>query len=278
MSCLPTLTYRSYLYVPATKIERVAKAFVIGADTVIVDWEDAVADTDKALARELTQTLPQHTQQSVWLRINAVDSSEYALDIQAIAHLPQLQGLFLPKAHSAEEIEQLHQISGLPIIAIIETAQGVLNIAQIAKAKGLAAFSFGCLDLAHDLGMNPDSQAAKQMFNRLRMDLVLHSTAQGLNSPIDTVFADFHDDAGFSQQVKDSQDLGLVGMMCIHPRQVTQLHQLLQPDAAELAFAKQICAFYQQSGQAVFQLNGKMVDMPVIKRAMRLCAQYHDVN
>lgn len=274
------LNHRSYLYVPATKIERIEKAFAMGADAVILDWEDAVETSQKMFAREASLVWFQqyaNDKKNIWLRINAVDTKEHVIDLSFIKSLAgSLAGIFLPKTEHKSDIEKISDLFSLPIIAIIETATGVLNIADIAQANGLAALSFGCLDLSNDLGLNPDSPAAHMFFNRLRMDLLLHSIRNGLNPPIDTVFPNFNDDERFRQQATFAHDLGMFGMMCIHPRQVSVLHDILQPNPQDLAFSQRVCKIYQQTGQAAFQLDGKMVDLPVIKRAIRLCQHYTD--
>lgn len=276
------LNHRSYLYVPATKVERVEKAFATGADAVILDWEDAVETSQKISAREATLawlTQNTHFNKPIWLRINAIDTDEYPIDLSFIKHFSdKITGIFLPKTQNKSDIEHVYNLLSLPVIALIETAKGMLNIADIAQANGLVALSFGCLDLSNDLGMNPHSMAANTVFNRLRMDLLLHSIINQLNPPIDTVFPDFHHDEGLKQQVRFAHDLGMFGMMCIHPRQIAVLHEALQPNTEDLAFAKRVCEVYQQTGQVAFQLDGKMVDLPVIQRAIRLCQHYTHSN
>lgn len=268
------LNHRSYLYVPATRLDRIEKAFAAGADAVIVDWEDAVAAEQKAEVRLRTaEYLSTHTHQ-VWLRINAADSPEHTKDLAVLSSLNQLAGIFLPKAQSQAEIEQVAHVSGCPIVAIIETAAGILNLASMAKANGLVAFSFGCLDLANQLGMKPQSAAAEMMMDKLRMDLLLHSIAAGINPPIDTVYPKLNDDVGLRTQASKSRNLGLVGMMCIHPQQIAPLHETLQPTEAELSFAQRIREQYQNGAGAAFQLDGQMVDMPVILHALALCERW----
>ena len=266
---------RTYLFVPATRPERIAKAFATGADAVIVDWEDSVDQNSKKLARD---ALLEHDNASItpaiWLRINAVDTQEYADDLETAKYLQHLQGIFLPKAESAADIAKLSQALNKPVIAVIETAKGMLNIAEIAQAKGLHSLSFGCLDLANDLGMRADSEAAKLIYNRLRTDLLLYSTLYRLAAPIETIYPAFNDHEGLREFTKHWRDLGFASMLCIHPSQVATIHETLQPSAKDLQFAQQVCEYYQQSGSASFKIEGQMVDMPVIKAAQLLLARY----
>lgn len=269
------LNAQSYLFVPAMRPERIAKAFAAGADEVIVDWEDAVAAEDKAQARAL---LAQHDAIGqtpwVWLRVNAAQSAYYADDLTALLSLKRIKGVVLPKVERAEQVTALYQACAKPIIAVLETATGCVQLPQIAQAQGLAALSYGCLDLAHELGITLDTPAAQVFFQRLRADLVLHSASNGLNAPLDSVFPALEDEAGLRAYVAFGRDMGMGGVLCIHPKQVAVVKAMLRPSETELAFARAVVAEYQRSQAAVFQVQGKMVDMPVILRAQKLLAQW----
>ncbi len=114
----------TWLFVPATKITLIAKAFASGADAVIVDLEDAVALEDKAQAREnLLEYFSDKKLNSVWLRINKAGSEEFDKDIELCRQLPNIAGIMLAKAEHHSDIEQAHRATGLPIIALIESAR-----------------------------------------------------------------------------------------------------------------------------------------------------------
>lgn len=268
------ILYRSLLYVPATRPERIDKAHASGADAVIIDWEDAVSASHKTIARDNTIAHDKTAQHAYWLRINATDTTEHNPDLNIARTLNHLEGVFLPKVECAAQIEQVALHLNRPVIAIIETARGQLNLADIASAKGLHSLSFGLLDLANDLNITLDSPAAHLVLNRLRNDLLLHSSANQLAPPIDTIYPSFNDHEGLRNTVIFWRDLGFAGMMCIHPKQIATIHDTLRPSQEALALARRIAEEAQKSDLAAFQIEGKMIDTPLIRRARALIAQY----
>ena len=262
---------KTWLFVPATRIDRVAKAFASGADAVIVDLEDTVALEDKAQARKDLQVYyDSHDYQPIWIRINQASSNDFVEDLELCQQMPNLAGLILPKAEQAADIEQLYHATGLPIIALIETALGLYQIDSIAKASGLLAFSYGFLDLCNDLRVQVNTSAADIVANQIRYQLVLTSKVHELAAPIDTVYPDFNDEVGLNARVQLWSQMGMLGMLCIHPKQVAVVQRALKPTESELSFAKRVVEEYERSGQAVFEIDGQMVDAPVIERSLQL--------
>ena len=262
---------KTWLFVPATRIDRVAKAFASGADAVIVDLEDAVADVDKIQARtSIKNYYDSKDYQPIWVRINQAGSTDFEEDLKMCQQMPNLAGLILPKAEQSADIEQLHHATGLPIIALIETARGLYQIDSIAKASGLLAFSYGFLDLCNDLRVQVNTSAADIVANQIRYQLVLTSKVHELAAPIDTVYPDFNDEVGLNARVQLWSQMGMSGMLCIHPKQVAVVQRALKPTESELSFAKRVVEEYERSGQAVFEIDGQMVDAPVIERSLQL--------
>lgn len=265
---------KTWLFVPATRIDRVTKAFASSADAVIVDLEDAVARADKEQARkDLKVYYNSQDYQPIWLRINKAGSEEFFKDIALCHQMPNLAGLILPKAEQAADIEKAHNDTGLPIIALIETALGLYQIDSMAKAAGLLAFSYGFLDLCNDLHVQVATPSAEIVANQIRYQLILTSKVHQLSPPIDTVYTDFNDDKGLEKRVQLWSQMGMSGMLCIHPKQVLRVKQSLQPTEADIEFARRVLEEYEQSGQAVFKIDSHMVDAPVIERCRQLLAQ-----
>ena len=265
---------KTWLFVPATRIDRVAKAFASGADAVIVDLEDAVAKVDRIQARtSLKNYHDSEDYQPIWLRINRAGSTDFEKDLELCKQVPNLAGLILPKAEQAADIEQVHNATGLPVIALIENAIGLYQIDSMAKASGLVAFSYGFLDLCNDLQVQVGTIAADIIANQIRYQLLLTSKVHNLLAPIDSVYTDFNDDKGLGQRVQLWSQMGLSGMLCIHPKQVAVVQQSLQPTDTEIDFAKRVVKEYQRSGQAVFKIDGNMVDAPVIEHCRQLLSQ-----
>ena len=266
---------KTWLFVPATRIDRVEKAFASGADAVIVDLEDAVAQTDKAQARAALKDyyaaeIEAKSYRPIWLRINKADSAEFAKDLALCQQLPRLAGVVLAKAEQAADIEKVYQETRLPVIAVIENAIGLYRANEMAKASGLLAFSYGFLDLCNDLQVQVGTASADIIANQIRYQLILTSKVHQLLAPIDSVYADFNDSKGLHKRVQLWSQMGMSGMLCIHPKQVDIVKQALQPTDSELEFAQRVIEEYERSGQAVFKVEGNMVDAPVIERSYQL--------
>lgn len=262
---------KTWLFVPATRIDRVEKAFASGTDAVIVDLEDAVATTDKVQARKDLQVYyNSQDYQPIWVRINKAGSEEFFKDVVLCQQMPNLAGVLLAKAEQASDIENAHNMTGLPVIALIETALGLYQIDSMAKSAGLLAFSYGFLDLCNDLQVHVGTAAADVIANQIRYQLLLTSKVHQLLAPIDTVYTDFNDGKGLGQRVQLWSQMGMSGMLCIHPKQVATVKQSLQPTDADIEFARRVIEEYERSGQAVFKIAGQMVDAPVIERCRQL--------
>lgn len=262
---------KTWLFVPATRIDRVEKAFASGTDAVIVDLEDAVATTDKVQARKDLQVYyNSQAYQPIWVRINKAGSEEFFKDVVLCQKMPNLAGVLLAKAEQASDIENAHNMTGLPVIALIETALGLYQIDSMAKSAGLLAFSYGFLDLCNDLQVHVGTAAADVIANQIRYQLLLTSKVHQLLAPIDTVYTDFNDGKGLGQRVQLWSQMGMSGMLCIHPKQVATVKQSLQPTDADIEFARRVIEEYERSGQAVFKIAGQMVDAPVIERCRQL--------
>lgn len=272
-----TLTPRNYLFVPATTIERVPKAFDKGADSVVIDLEDAVSDNKKSQAwQNVWQYLADENAQKVWLRINSLSSYFFAEDSNQLQKLKNTDGfaniigIVLPKVHEKQDIEQVYQITQKPIIALIESPLAMANIDKIATSHGLLAMSFGFLDICEQLNVNANSKAGEMLLNQLRYQLLIHSKINDLVAPIEGVFAKFDEPDLLKQKVQFWQDLGFSAMFCIHPKQVEIVQQTYQIADKQKQFAKNVVNYYEKTGEAVFAIDGEMVDMPVIKQAYRI--------
>lgn len=260
---------RSALFVPATRPERIPKALASGADAVIVDLEDAVAESLKAEARDnLENFLAATPDARVLVRINAPTHPEQAADLALCARHPCVVGVLLPKVESAVQVA-LAAGCGKSVWPIIESARGLAHLAEIAHAHGVERLSFGSLDLGLDLGLASGSAAAERILDQARYALLLQSRLAGLAAPLDSVFPDIKNLEGLARAAADARDMGFGGLLCIHPSQVAVVHETLMPSAAELDWAQRILAA-GASGDGVFVVDGQMVDAPVIGRARRL--------
>ncbi|WP_313087557.1 CoA ester lyase [Pseudomonas sp.] len=260
---------RTALFVPATRPERIAKALATGADAVIVDLEDAVAEQLKAQARDqLAAFLDANPGAQVRVRINAAGHAQQARDLALCTAYAGVAGVVLPKAESAAQVTAA-AASGKPVWPIVESARGLAALADIAAAGGVERLSFGALDLGLDLGLASGTPAAERILDQARYALLLQSRLAGLAPPLDSVFPDIQDLPGLARFAADARDMGFGGVLCIHPSQVAVVHETLMPSADELAWAQRVLAA-GASGEGVFVVDGHMIDAPVIGRARRL--------
>lgn len=265
---------RSALFVPGSRPERFAKALAAGADVVIVDFEDAVEEPLKRQARDnLSAFLNNTPQASVWVRVNAPEHAEHLADLAFCQSHAGVVGVLLPKAESAAQVAAV-AATGRPIWPIIESARGLLALAEIAQAPSVERLSFGGLDLALDLNLSSSSAAAQFVLDQARMSLLLHSRGANLQAPLDGVHPAIDDPEGLRSSVRHAYEMGFAGALCIHPKQVPVIHSALAPSADDLAWAKRVIeASASAGGAGAFQLEGQMVDAPVILRAQRLLAR-----
>jgi len=261
---------RTALFVPASRPERIPKALAAGADAVIVDLEDAVEPLAKDSAREaLCDFLGTQPQARVWVRVNDASTPWHEDDLRACQGQPGVAAIMLPKAESAAQVRHAAQ-TGIGIVPIIETARGVVNVAEIATAPGIVRLSFGGLDLGADLNLTPDTEGEAVLLNHSRAQVLLHSRAAGLVAPLDGVYPDIQDGAGLRMAATRARDMGFTGMMCIHPSQIGVVHDAYLPPAAEVEWARRVMQAYRDNSAGAFRLDGKMVDAPVVARARQV--------
>jgi citrate lyase subunit beta/citryl-CoA lyase len=192
------------------------------------------------------------------VRVNAASTAWHSDDVaMAVACGADVM---LPKAQTPQDVT----IAGASVLALIETALGVLNAFAIASVPGVARLAFGSLDLAAELGIDAADDHA---LYAARSALVLASGAAGLPPPIDGVTVSVRDDGQLTADVHNARRLGFGGKLCIHPAQVDLVNAGFRPSAEELAWAHDVLA---ASTGSVVVLNGRMIDAPVVKRARRI--------
>lgn len=263
---------RSYLFVPANRPDRVGKALAAGADAVIVDFEDAVAPADKAGARAgLRGHWPELAQQAaaagvlLLVRVNAAGTPYHDGDI-AWCRALGVDTLVLPKA-DAEAMRALRQ--ALPAVqchALLETAAGFAELAQLAAQPGVVRLLFGSIDLMGDLGVGDESEP----LHAFRSLLVMHSRAAGLPAPVDGVCTALGDTAVLAAETARARAFGFGAKLLIHPAQVSPVHAGLAPTEGELAWARRVVEAAASADGAAVAVDGKMVDRPVLERARRM--------
>lgn len=260
---------RSALFVPGDRPERFAKAAASGTDLVIIDLEDAVAAEHKTLARQhMAQWLADEGQAAV--RINAVPSEHYHDDWSALVEKPGLLAVMVPMAEDPLALAGLAgDLDGrVPVIALIETALGVVRAREIAEVEGVVRLGIGHLDLAVDLGSS-DNRTALLLS---RSTLVLASRAAGIAGPMDGVTTALDDVGVCIDDARYARELGFSGKLAIHPTQVEPVNTAFSPSEDEVAWAEKVIEVAGQDGSAV-RVDGQMVDPPVIDMARQTLAR-----
>jgi citrate lyase subunit beta-like protein len=267
---------------PGDDLHKIQKAITLGVDTICMDIEDGVAANRKAEARStITQALQtlDFGRAERLVRINPVGSGLEEADLQAV--LPyRPDGIVIPKVREGRQLkwvsEQLslsEQTQGWPMgslvmLALVENARAIVNLAEIAGAdKRLQALIFGAEDLAGDIGAIRTRESREVLY--ARSAVVTYAAAYGMQA-IDMVYMDIHDTAGLLDECLEGVQLGYSGKQIIHPLQIAPVQETFTPGDEAIAQAQRVVKAalqHQASGQGAFTLDGKMIDAPVVRAA-----------
>ncbi len=253
------------LFCPADRPDRFAKA-AAAADMVILDLEDGVNDGDRAAARAAVIANLLDPQRTI-LRVNAVDSKDFALDLETLDQTPYSL-VMLAKTESGRHVEAL---AGRSVIALCETAKGVLASSEIAAADSTVALMWGAEDLLASLGgrTSRDEGGHYRDFARFARSRVLLSARAHNRAAIDAIHLDIADTEGLRGEALDAAASGFSATACIHPSQVEVVRSAYRPSDAEVAWASGVLrAALNEHG--VFRYEGRMIDAPLLRHAERI--------
>jgi len=279
---------RSLLFVPGDSRRKIEKAVTLGADCVCLDLEDGVALNQKQAARDAIAKALRTLNFGRSERMVRVNQYGSGWEVEDLAHTlaARPESVLLPKVENAEALQWLdEQISAaekahgwpsgeIEMLAMVETARGVINLKEIAGASPrLTALIFGAEDLAGDIGAIRTREAWEVFY--ARSAVVTHAAAFGLQA-LDMVFVDYSDSAGLLHEAQQGARMGYSGKQLIHPNQIEPVHTAFTPDDAAIAHAQRVVQAaqeHQASGLGAFSLDGKMVDRPVVKAAEQVLAK-----
>lgn len=258
---------RTLLFVPAARPDRFARALATQADLVVIDLEASVRPVDKARAREAACAwLAANADGAarVLVRVNPVDSPWFGQDVAALRTV-SCAGVLQAMANSVHDVAtSIAAIApGLPLVALVETAAGVLAADEVARVAGVARLAFGNMDYATDTGTR-----GRDARTYPSARLVIASRAAGLPPPIAGVTSAFRDGEALEVEAGWERDQGFGGKLCIHPEQLPIVARVFAPGEADLAWARRVVAAAGES--YAFEIDGELVDRPVIERARRL--------
>jgi citrate lyase beta subunit len=280
---------RALLFMPGDDRRKIEKGASLGADAIIMDLEDGVAFNRKEAARETIAAALRELdfgRSERLVRINPISDNNLYLDDLRATYPAQPDGYVIPKVSSPADLlsvaDWLAAQGGhlLTLLAIIETARGVVNLREIAGAgiPGLQGLIFGGEDLTGDLG------AVRTVYGHevayARAAVVLHAKAFDLQA-IDGVYTKLDDVEGLTADTRYILEMGYTGKLAIHPRQVEPIQKVFTPTDEEIARARRLIdAFneHQAAGAGVFALDGRMVDMPMVRAAQAVLARAQAAN
>lgn len=251
------------LFCPADRPERYAKA-LDRADAVILDLEDAVDPASRPAAREALVAADLDPERVI-VRVNPAGSDDHDADLSALAATP-FRAVMLPKA---EQVSDLAGLGGYDVIALCETAAGVLAAPELARAPGVIALMWGAEDLVASLGGTSSRLADgryRDVARHARSAVLLAAGAAGVDA-VDTVHLDIADLDGLAAEAEDAAAVGFAATACIHPGQVETIRAAYRPDAEEVAAARELLEAAEKAGGGVFRHAGRMVDGPVLAHA-----------
>lgn len=278
---------RSKLFVPGVRPELFAKALSGGADAVSFDLEDSVPQDMKQVARDQVAAFThsedvQATSKVIVVRINALDTTHVKADLVAVAR-PGVDIINLPKVESAEDVytlvamlERAEAANGVTqpirLLATIESPRGLRCAAEIAAAHPrMAGLQVGYADLFEPFAIDRNDAANRHAV----LFAVRMAAAEAGVFACDGAFANLEDAQGFREEAQVAQRLGYIGKSCIHPRQIAMANDVFMPSAEECAAAQRIVDAAREAasqGRGAFVVDGRMVDLPFLKRAHAILA------
>jgi citrate lyase subunit beta / citryl-CoA lyase len=271
-------TRRSRLYIPGNSPKLMINAGLYASDGIILDLEDSVAPDQKEEARYLVRNALRSVNfygAEKMVRINQIPEGINDL-VYAVPHHVNI--ILIPKCESADDIKQVNkEISRMVkpttrqilLMPIIESALGVIHADRIASAAdNVVALAIGLEDYTADIGVNRSEDGKESLYAR---NVIVNAAASAGIQAFDSVYSDVSNMDGLKENVKASKALGFVGMGCIHPRQVAIINNGFSPEPAEIEKAQEIVLAYEearQKGSGVIAIGSKMIDLPVVKRAL----------
>jgi citrate lyase subunit beta / citryl-CoA lyase len=281
---------RSKLFVPGSRPELFGKALAGDADAISFDVEDSVPEDSKASARErivefLRSAAARDSGKLIIVRINGFDSGHWEQDLTAFARAP-VALLNVPKAQCAEDVrrvaaalEEAERRNGVErpigLLVNIETARGLRLAAEIANAHSrVAGLQLGLADLFESLNMERDPANVHAVMFAMRM-----ACGESGRFAYDSAYPDVSDAEGFRREAAQARKLGYVGKSCVHPKQVALANEIFGAGTLDLTTARRIVAAAQEAakhGRGAFLLDGRMIDLPFVKRAQAVLAEASD--
>ena len=294
------LPNRSFLFIPGDSEKKLGKADDCAADALILDLEDSVAPTRKAIARDMVAEFlaarPIAGRRSqLWVRVNPLDTSHTLADLAAVTPVAP-DGIMLPKVNGPEDVAQVsHYLSALETAAGLQ--RGSILILPVATETAIAPFrlgdyagarlerlyglTWGAEDLSSAIGASGNTDASGEWsltYKMVRSLTLIGAHAAGVEA-VDTLYVDFRNPDGLRDSCKAARAEGFSGRIAIHPAQVDIINQCFSPSPEEVDFARRVVDLFAANPDAgTLGLDGKMLDIPHLKQAQRTLAIHEARN
>ncbi len=278
---------RTLLFIPGNRANMIERARSLPTDVVVLDLEDSVPAAEKGIARKTVAGSLSGLAlkgRKVFVRVNSLSSRLAEDDLKAVVG-EGLDGITLPKVESAGDVEKVDglvealergrglEVGHIKLIPWVETALGLLRAYEIANASPrLVGIAFGAEDFTLDMGVERSTEGSELFY--ARSSVAIAARAADVTA-LDTPYVDFRDEEGLIRDCRLARQMGFGGKFLIHPDQIEPVNRLFRPSVEEVANARRIAEAFEAAearGLASTSVDGKMIDIPVAKRARRVIA------
>ena len=279
---------RSLCFVPGNRPNMLERALGFGADIIMIDLEDSVPPGEKAAARDLAvEWVPRLAAagRRVMVRVNSLDTGLSASELNAVV-CPELAGISIGKGNTAWDLQQVDSLlapleagAGIPagsikVVPWIETAMAIVHVYEMAQAsRRIVGLAFGAEDYTNDMGVIRNDFGEECYY--ARSAVAVAARAAGV-AALDGPFVGFRDPDGLRQDAGAARQMGYTGKFAIHPAQIDIINETFSPNPEDVAYARRVVAAWDEAeaaGRGSLSIDGRMVDVPVVKRAQNLLAQ-----
>ena len=284
---------RSLVFVPGNRTNMLERALEFNADIVMVDLEDSVPPGEKGAACEMAvEWVPKlrAAGRRVMVRVNSLDTGLTADELSAVVS-PDLVGISIGKGNTRWDLQQvdrllapLEHVAGIPrgsirVIPWIETAMAIVHVYEMARAsQRISGIAFGGEDYTNDMGIIRNDFGEESYF--ARSSVAIAAKAAGV-AALDGPFVGFRDPDGLRTDADAARQMGYTGKFAIHPAQIDIINETFSPNPEDVAYARQVVAAWDEAeaaGRGSLSIDGRMVDVPVVKRAQNLLALVAEIE
>ncbi len=279
---------RSLVFVPGNRPNMLERALDFGADIVMVDLEDSVPPGEKSAARELAvEWAPRLTAagRRVMVRVNSLDTGLTADELAAVVS-PELAGISIGKGNTSWDLQQVDRllaplessagiaVGSIKVIPWIETAMAIVHVYEMAQASPrVVGIAFGAEDYTNDMGVIRSDFGEECYY--ARSVVAVAARAAGV-AALDGPFVGFRDPDGLRKDAGAARQMGYTGKFAIHPAQIDIINETFSPHPDDVAYARRVVEAWAEAeaaGRGSLSIDGRMVDVPVVKRAQNLLDQ-----